>query len=380
VLLVATNWPTVLQRILFALFSVLTGILTAIIGPTYDNLFVPMMAPSALFPGVGAGPVGGPDFLGGAASFAAYTIGTIVDPAITLLAVGVAVLLLVRAVVSHWADPLSGLLPRLVVAVIVANFTVPIAGGILDVAGALYPVLADWNGAAWDQWQNLAGWGQIAFSWDNGALAFVLSFVEFFAVFGLLLLVGVRDALLAALLVLLPLFTLLWPIRPLASVARRGWLLFIELAFLPCVVVVPLQLAVDAPSPVMLVGYLGVALAAPFLLSVAGTHLTAFGAPGGSGVFAVGTQRGLGAGSSAATSIVGPSATATARGSAAGPAVAGTLRAGGTAALPAAAPLAVAEALGHAAQHLLHHVNRPPGGDAASPSGPWPAMRDRRGR
>ncbi|HTS33824.1 MAG TPA: hypothetical protein VMI55_07830 [Thermoplasmata archaeon] len=363
-----TDWPTLIQVILFALFAAFTALVTAVIGPTYDNLFVPMMRTSALYPPlVGSG---GGGFLAGAVQFSTYTLVNVVDPLVALVALGVAVLFLVRSVVSRWADRLDGLLPRLVASVIVANFTIPIVGGVLALAGALYPVLAGWDGGAWTHWVNLAGYAQLQFSWDNGALAFVLSFVEFLIVFGLLLAIGIRDALLGVLIVLLPLFTLLWPLRPVAALARRAWLLFFEVTFLPCVVVVPLELAVGAASPVMLVGYLGVALAAPYLLSLAGTHLVAFGLPGSGGAVNAGSQRGFSAGSSTASSVVGPSARATASSGAAGRATAAAAGAAGTASFPAAAPLAAAELVGHTALHLLRHVQ-----SGATEQHPWKPIR-----
>jgi hypothetical protein len=368
--LAAIDWTTTIQAILFALFGGLTAILTAIIGPTYDNLLVPMLQPGALFPAL-SGSGGSSDFLAGAAQFSAYTLANVVDPLVALVALGVAVLFLVRSVVARWADRLDSLLPRLVVSVIVANFTLPIAGGVLDIAGALYPVLAGWDGGAWTHWVNLAGYGQVQFSWDNGALAFVLSFVEFFLVFGLLLALGVRDALVAVLLVLLPVFTLLWPLRPIAGLARRAWLLFFEVTFLPCVLVVPLELAVGSPSPVMLVGYLGAALASPYLLSLAGTHLAAFGVPGAGSAFGSGTQRGFSAGASGAASTVGPSARAVAGTGAAGRATTGVTATAGASAFPATAPLAAAELIGHTALHLLRHLPR--SGETADH--PWKAVR-----
>lgn len=356
--------------ILFALFSVLTAIVAAITGPTYDNLLVPMLQPAALFPALRA--TGGPnDYLSSAVQFSSYILVNVVDPAIALIGAGVALLYLARSVVARWEAPLSGLLPRLVVAVIVANFTLPIAAGVLDLAGALYPVLSGWNGAAWEHWVNLGGYGEVAFSWDNGALAFVLSVVQFLAVLALVLAVGVRDALLSVLLVLLPVFTLLWPLRPLSAIPRRAWLLFIELAFLPCVMVVPLQLAVGTTSPVLLVGYLGIAVASPYFLSVAGTHLVAFGFPAGGGTISGGVQRGLASASSGASSVASPAANAAARSGAGGAALSGAVRAAGTAALPAAAPLAAGTILGHTALHLLRHL------PSADPKGigRWPPMR-----
>jgi hypothetical protein len=378
-LLFGTDWDSTVQAILFALFAGLTAIVTTVIGPMYDNLFVPMMQPGALYPPVvGAGASDG--FLSRAVQFSGYTIANVVDPAVALVALGVAVLFLVRSVVGRWGAHLDGLLPRLVVSVIVANFTLPIVGAILGLAGGLYPVLAGWDGGAWTRWVDLAGFGQLQFSWDNGALAFILSFVEFLIVFGLLLAIGVRDALLAVLIVLLPLFTLLWPIRPVAALARRAWMLFVEVAFLPCIVVVPLELAVSSPSPVLLVGYLGTALASPYLLSLAGTHLVAFGLPGSGGAVSAGSQRGLSAGSSSTASLVGPGAraAATSMGSseAGGRAAAGVARAVGGASFPAAAPLAAAEVLGQTAAHLLRHL---PAGVRSSEH-PWPAIRDRGAR
>src|SRR5208283_4360074 len=256
------------RTLLFLLFAGLTAIITAVIGPTYDNLLVPELQPSALFPPLLGSGSGGVNYLSTGARFSGYVLTNVVDPAVTLVALGVAVLYLSRSVVSRWADALDGLLPRLIIGVV----------------GGLYPIISGWDGGAWQHWVNLAGWGQVPFSWDNGALAFVLSLVEFAAVFVLVLAVGIRDAVLAVLLVLLPIFTLLWPLHPLSPLARRGWLLFGELAFLPCVLVVPLELAVGSPNPVMLVAYLAVAVASPFFLSLAGTSLVSFGFGGASGV------------------------------------------------------------------------------------------------
>lgn len=362
-----------IQLLLFLLFAGLTAIVTAVVGPTYDQLLVPELRPAALYPALVASTSNPSDYLSAATSFSTYTLVNVVDPAIAVVAVVVALLYFARVFVDRWAATLDGLLPRLVIAVVAANFTVPITSAILGVGGALYPVLAGWDGGAWQQWVNLAGIGQFQYSWDNGALAFVLSLVEFFLVFGLVLAIGLRDALLAVLVVLLPLFTLLWPIRPLAPLARRAWFLFVELVFLPCVLVVPLELAVGSPSPVLLVGYLGCALASPYLLSVAGTHLTAFGFPAAAGTISGGSARGLTTASSGATSFAGPAASS---GSTSGPArqaFAGALRAAGSAAAPAAMPLAAAQLVGHSAAHLVRHV----GGQARGPAGPgrWPPIR-----
>jgi hypothetical protein len=356
VLALSIDWSAIVRALLFAFFSVFTAIVAAVTGPTYDNLLVPMLQPSALFPPVHPGLESGGDYLSTATQFSAYLVVNAVDPAVGLVAVGVAVLYLVRSFVGRARDSLSGLLPRLVVAVLVANFTVPIATGVLDLAGTLYPVVSGWNGGAWQHWANLAGWGEISFSWDNGAVAFVLSLVQFFAVLALVVAVGVRDALLSVLLVVLPLFTLLWPLRPFSVIPRRAWLLFLELAFLPCVLVVPLQLAVGTTSPVLLVAYLGLALASPYLLSVAGSHLSAFGFPGVSALVSGGVQRGLGTSSAGVASYASGPASAVGGSGAAGRAVAATVRVGGSTAFPAAAPLAVGTAVGHAATHLFAHV------------------------
>ncbi len=370
------DWSTSIRAILFALFGALTGIVSAIIGPTYDNLFVPMMHGAALYPSLTHGSAGSGDYLALSGRFSAYVLVTLVDPAIALVALGVALLFLVRSVVTRWSERLDGLLPRLVASVIVANFTLPIVGAVLGVAGSIYPVLAGWNGGAWAHWVDLAGFAQVRFSWDNGAVSFVLSIVEFLLVFGLILAVGVRDALLAVLIVLLPLFTLLWPLRPISGLARRAWLLFFEVTFLPCVMVVPLQLAVNTSSPVLLVGYLGVALASPYLLSLAGTHLVAFGMPGSGGTVAGGTQRGLSASSSSAASVAGPSSRAAAGSGASGRAAAGATQVAGSASVPAAAPLVAAELLGHTAHHLLSHL--PSGSGEATPG--WAPIRGRGSR
>jgi len=238
---------------------------------------------------------------------------------------------------------------------------------VLDLAGALYPVVAGWDGGAWHHWVNLAGYGEFRLSWDNGVFAFVLSLVEYALVLALVLAVGLRDALLAVLLVVLPLVTLLWPFRPLASVARRAWLLFAELAFLPCVLVVPLELAVASPSPVLLVGYLSAALSSPFLISIAGGHLVAIGFPSASTTVQGGSARGLVAAPAAAGGSFAPAATAVREAGAGGRAAAGTLRSAAAGVGPLAVPAALHELLGHGALSVARHLGRRGDGNRSPP-------------
>jgi hypothetical protein len=365
--------PSAVQLILFLLFADITALVAAVIGPTYDNLLVPELAPHAVYPAVFAAGAGPSNYLAQAASFSSYLITGVVDPMVAMLAVGVAVLYLARASLARWSATFDGLLPRLVLAVAAANFTVPIAAAILDLSGSLYPVVAGWDGGSWHHWVNLAGIGEFRLSWDNGILAFVLSLVEFGLVLALLLTVGLRDALLAVLLVVLPLATLLWPFRPLASVPRRAWLLFAELAFLPCVLVVPLELAVASPSPVLLVGYLSAALASPFLLSVAGTHLVAIGFPSASTTVQGASLRGLAAAPSSAAGLASPAASAARESGAAGRAAAGTLRSAASTAGPLAVPAALSELLGHGALSVARHIGRRGDGNRTPPR--LPALR-----
>ncbi len=353
--MLAEDLPSLIQLILFLLFADLTALVAAVIGPTYDNLLVPELAPHALFPPILAG--GGPtNYLGQAADFSSYLITGVVDPLVVVVALGVAVLYLARASVARWAATFDALLPRLVVSVAAANFTVPICAAVLALAGGLYPVVAGWDGGAWQHWVNLAGWGELQLSWDNGVLAFVLSLAEFALVFGLVLAVGLRDALLAVLVVVLPLVTLLWPFRPLAAVPRKAWLLFAELAFVPCVLVVPLELAVASPSPVLLVGYLSAALASPYLISAAGAHLVAIGFPSTSTTVQAGATRGLGAAPQGVAGLAGPTASAGRESGALGRAALGAVRSAAASTAPLAVPSALRELLGHGALSVARHV------------------------
>lgn len=370
--------PSLIQVILFLLFADLTALVVAVVGPTYDNLLVPELSPHALYPAVFAAHAGPSNYLAQAASFSSFLITGVVDPLVALLAVGVAVLYLARATVTRWTATFDGLLPRLVLSVAAANFTVPIAAAILTVAGSLYPVVAGWHGGAWQHWVNLAGFGEFRLSWDNGVLAFVLALVEFALVFGLILTVGLRDALLAVLLVVLPLVTLLWPLRPLSAISRRAWLLFGELAFLPCVLVVPLELAVASPSVVLLVGYLTAALGSPFLLSVAGTHLVAMGFPSTGTTVQGGTARGLSAAPSAASGPATPAARAVRDSGATGRAVSGTVRSVASAAGPLAVPAAVSHLLGHGTLAVARHIGRRGDGNRTPPR--LPPLRPDHGR
>jgi hypothetical protein len=362
-----------IQFLLFLVFAGLTALVSAVVGPTYDQLLMPELAPAALYPALSVRATDPSNYLTAAAQFSTYTLANVVDPAIALVGIGVAVLYFSRVFVDRWAFTFDGLLPRLIISVVAANFTVPIAGAILGVAGGLYPLLAGWDGGAWQHWVNLAGVGEVSFSWDNGAVAFVLSIVEFFLVFSLVLAIGLRDALLAVLVVLLPIFTLLWPFRPLAPLARRAWFLFVELAFLPCVLVVPLELAVNSPSPVLLVGYLGCALASPYLLSLAGTHLVAFGFPGSATAISSGSQRGLSAAPAGVAGYAGPAGTLGGSSGTAGQVLGSTARVVGSATAPTALPLAAAQLVGHSALHLVRHVRG--AGDSPRAPGSWPPVR-----
>ncbi len=195
----------------------------------------------------------------------------------------------------------------------------------------------------------------LGFSWQNGALAFLLAFVMFSLILLLVLLVAVRNALLGVLLVLLPIFTIMWPIPTLAPLARKGWLWFAELAFLPCVIVIPLELAVGCPSSTLLVGYLVAALGSPALLGVAGGSLTTAGIPSAGGALVGGVQRGLSSLSIGAGTFIRPIANVVA-----GSGSAGLLANRVGQALERPFPSSIAGTagvfLGHGADHLFRHM------------------------
>jgi hypothetical protein len=347
----------VIQAILFAVFSGLTALLAAVIGPTYDNLLVPELAPTALYPPLPPASGTAGSFLATAGNFSGFLVVHLVDPALGLVAVGVGVVYLARTASSRLADRTQTILPRLVVAAVLANFTLPVAGAIFGLAGATYPVVEGYDHGAWQHWTNLGGYGEFGFSWDNGVLAFVISFLLFSLVLLLTAAVALRDAMLAVLVVLLPMATVLWPIPTFAPLARRAWLLFVELAFLPCVVIVPLELAVGAPSILLLLGYLTVAVSAPSLISLAGAQLREAGFAGGGSALVGGLQRGLLLGSSGSGGYLRPLATGT-RGGRAAPIASSLARSATSTTLPAAIPVLTAEAIGWGTHHLFRHLPR----------------------
>lgn len=364
------------QAFLFAVFAGLTAVLAAIIGPTYDNLLVPELQPSSLFPAFPA--TGGPpSFLSQAASFSSYLVADLVDPAVALVGAGLAVVFLARGFFGRWKGRTEPLLGRLVLAVLLANFTLPITGAILGLAGATFPVIAGWDGGAWQHWINLAGYGELRFSWDNGALAFIVSFALFALVLLLAAAVALRDALLAVLIVLLPVFTLLWPIPTLSPLARRAWLWFAELAFLPCVVVVPLELAVGSSSILILLGFLTAAVGAPALLSMAGTQLSSVGLGSASSTVSSGMQRGFAAASQSTATLIGPIGRVPGLAPEVRTAAASAGRSLGRAAFPASIPVLASDFLGRGTAHLVRHLStayRPsadrfPGGGSAASGG-----------
>jgi hypothetical protein len=348
--------PAGMQLLLFAAFAALTGAIGAVIAATYNNLLVPELSAGSLYPTLTA--TGGGSFLALAASMSAYLLTGLVDPAIGVVGLAVGLAYLGRSFLGRFGGAVEPLLGRLVLAVIVANFSLPIAGALLGLAGATYPVIAGFDGGAWRSWSALDGWSSLTFSWDNGVLAFVVTFALFSVVLLLAAAVALRDALLAVLLVLLPMFTLLWPIPPLAPLARRAWLMFGELAFLPCVMIIPLELAVGSRSILLLLGFLVVALASPSLVSLAGTQLTQAGFPSAGGVIANGVQRGLAVASSAVGSFVGPVGALAKTTATAGQIAGSAGRALGGSAFPAAVPLLTSDVLGRGAARLMQHVQQ----------------------
>ncbi len=349
----------ILQSLLFAFFSGLTSLVATVTGPTYDNLLVPALAPAALYPALG--PTGGGGFLGEAATFSGYLLVNLVDPAIALVAVGAALLYLGRALLGRWAVKFEALLPRLVLSVILANFTLPIAGALFDLAGAAYPVFAQFDGGAWQHWVSLAGVGELNFAWDNGALAFVVAFALFSLVLLLAAVVAVRDALLAVLLVLLPVFTLLAPIPALAPLARRAWTMFGQLAFLPCILVIPLELAVGSSNVLLLLGYLTVALSTPSLVSLASAQLSGLGFPSAGGALTGGIQRGLSVASLSVGNLFRPLAgvSGASRASQWAGRLGRSSQAASRAPFPATVPLFGADLAGRSVAHLFRHLGAP---------------------
>ncbi len=355
------NWDQIVQAILFALFAGITGLLHALIAPTYNNLLVPELAANSLYPalagsGVGAG------FLQTAVPLSGYLLSNLVDPAITLVLLGVGLAYLARSFASRLAARLEPALPRLVVGIVGANFTLPIAGALLDLGRATFGVVANFDGGAWQNWANIVPSFGLGFAWDNGVLAFVVTFALFTLVLLLAVVVALRDALLSVVLVLLPVFTLLWPIPAVSALARRGWLLLVELTFVPVVMVVPLELAVGAPSILFVLGYLAAALGSPYLISVARAQLGGLGFSSSGGAVSGGIQRGLAVASlgleSAVSPLVSPSASAGRTGLGAATSLLGK------APLPVGVALAAGQLASRASVQLFRHLrkfqSRPP--------------------
>lgn len=278
------NYGPIVQAILFALFAAITAAVSAVIEPTYDLLFVPQMSPSVAFASWSGG-----DLYAQAAAFSNFLLVTVVDPLAILVIVGVGFLYLARATLP--SPRLSGLAPRLLIALLAANLVIPLASAAWEVAGAIYPIFYNYQGGAWQTYANLVGPGGITLSWDNGLVALIVSLVLLTLVFLLAFLVAFRSALVGVLLVLLPLLTLLWALPPVAGLARRGWSLFVEMTFLPCFLVVPLVLAVGSSNVLLTLSLFAVAVSMPQLLSLAGSSLSQLGFPHGGATVGGGFSR-----------------------------------------------------------------------------------------
>ena len=270
----------IIKALLFGLFGGLSAVVSLVVGPTYGGLFVPEMAPQAVFASWSS-----PGLFAQAQAFSGYLLVNLVDPLAVLVIVGVGLLYLLRAALPSLAQRWPDLAPRLVLGVLLANLAVPLAGLIFTFGSAVYPVFYNYGGGAWQNYYNLVGPAGLNIAWDNGLLALIGEITLLLLTLMLTYLVALRDALVGVLVVLLPLFTLLWPWPFAASLARRAWRLFVEMVFLPCFLIVPLALAVGSQSVVLVLALFGVALGMPALLASAGSGLAgALGAPAPSGL------------------------------------------------------------------------------------------------
>ena len=275
---------SVVQAFLFTLFSGLTAILQAITAPTYQDLLVPELSRSSLyppFPGGSAVVLRRPDRILG------LPRGPPRGPGDRRRR-GRPRAPLPRPLVPRAGDrPPRSALPRLVVYVVLANVTVPVAGRDPRPRGFRLPddrrvrrwrvaELAEPHGPGRRSPSAGTTGRSRSSSPSCSSRSSSCSIVA----------VALRDALLAFLIVVFPALTLVGAIPPLRPLARRAWLLFGEAAFLPCLLVIPLELAVGSASILLVVAYLTLALASPALISVAGTQLTQLGFPGASGVLA----------------------------------------------------------------------------------------------
>lgn len=354
------DWNVVIQAILFGLFAAGTAILNVVIQPTYDNLVVPELSAPSLFPSL-AHPGAGTGFLSTAVRFSEFILGNLVDPAITLVLIALAGLFLFRSFSARWGGRLEPLLPRFVIALLGANFTLPLAGAALDLGGATFRLIASFDGGAWRHWANIVPAGGLAFSWDNGVLAFVVTFGLFAMVLTLATVVALRDAMIAVLLVLLPLFSLLWALPPLESLARRGWTLFVELAFLPSVILVPLELAVGSPSVLLTLAYLSIAVGSPYLISISRAQLGGMGFPSAGGALSGSLQRGLAVATLTAqdgTAAVAPAVASTGRAAQLGPVVRNFANHIGKAPLPGGLALGAGHLVAHGSRQLFQHLRQ----------------------
>lgn len=288
------NYGPIVQAILFALFGALTAAVAVVTAPTYDNLFVPEMSPASAF----ASWTGGNVFAA-AVDLSNTLLTELVDPLAVLVIAAVGFLYMVRSV--YPSPKLTGLAPKLLFALLVANLVIPLTSVVWQLAGGVYPVFYEYGGGAWRSYSNLVGPGAVDLSWDNGVLGLVVSWILFGLVLLLAFLIAFRGALVAVLLVVLPPLTLLYPLPGARAIARRAWILFVEMAFLPCFVVIPLVLAVGSGSVLVTLGLFAVALAMPQILSSSGTAISHAGFPNTSFTVAGGLTQGAGTAQETAT-------------------------------------------------------------------------------
>lgn len=262
--------------LLFAIFNIFAWVTAQ---QTYDNLFIPEMKPYNLFPSLLNG--NQKNLFSASASLSNYILINIIDPILIILLLIIGFIYLGKVFLPSWNEKFRELIPRFVIATVVANFTVYISGIILEFGLATYIVLYGYGDKNWQHFGKLyplfvTPWG------NNSLLEFILKVVVIFTIVTLSMVIAIRTSLIAVLIVLLPIGSIMWIFPQTRQYAKKIWVIFIEMVFLPFFVLIPLILATsindtDTYGFLLTTGMLLIAAGMPYFISNYGGSIAHMG-------------------------------------------------------------------------------------------------------
>jgi len=265
----------IVNEVLSAIFAAFNGLAWLAAQQTYNNLLVPEMSSSFLYPTIIKGNQTG--FFMYAYYFSSYILFSIVDPLLVIVLLGIGFLYLSKVFFSQNSERFKDLIPKFILAVILSNFTNYISSIILEFGYSLYSTIYTFDGSKWTNFQNI--FPIYSTPWTNNALLeFILKVIVLFTILAIAIIIGIRTGLLGVLIVLLPIASVLLIFPQTKSLGKKIWIVFIDMAVLPFFVLIPLILAVNVNNInttgfILATGLLFISAGMPYFISEYGNSV-----------------------------------------------------------------------------------------------------------